>query len=341
MHKPERLIAGWLLCGCVLIFLMVIVGGITRLTGSGLSITEWNVVKGTLPPLNEAEWKLAFAKYKESPQFRSENITFNLLQFKHIFWWEFFHRLLGRVIGVVFIFPFLYFYFTRRLDSDVLRKLLVLLGLGALQGFLGWFMVKSGLINLPHVSHYRLAVHLITAFLIFGYSFRMALNLIYPLPAVLCRLNKRVRNLSTVLLLLAILQIIYGALVAGLHAGKIYNSFPKMGSRWVPSEINVLQPCWKNFTENLVTVQFIHRTLAWLIGILICIIWVIGVKKRGAFLKQTQSHHVLLALFFLQFLLGIATLLTSVSIPLAVLHQCCAFFLFAGILFHLHSSKVA
>jgi cytochrome c oxidase assembly protein subunit 15 len=342
MHNSNRLIAGWLLSGCALVFLMVIIGGITRITGSGLSITEWNIVTGTIPPLNQNSWIVAFEKYKVSPQFKLVNSGFGLSEFKQIFWWEYIHRLLGRLIGFVFLLPFLFFLFTKRLTASLLKKLLLLLALGALQGFLGWFMVKSGLVDLPHVSHYRLAVHLVTAFLIFGFAFYLALGLLSPLPVQSINPLPVLPKVTRALLILVILQIMYGALVAGLHAGKVYTTFPKMGDRWVPREINAIQPFYRNLSENLVTVQFIHRCLAWLIGIIIFSLCAIGVKQKERFTqKQIKALNLLFALFLFQFLLGVFTLLSAVSVPLAILHQAGAFFLFAGILYFSHSQRLS
>ncbi len=337
--RSNKKIALWLLSGCFLIFAMVIIGGITRLTGSGLSITEWKPVTGTLPPMSESSWISAFEKYKQSPQFKIVNSHFSLAQFKSIFWWEYIHRLLGRLIGFVFLIPFFYFLFSKQLNRVLLKKLFLLLGLGALQGFLGWFMVKSGLVNLPHVSHYRLALHLIVAFLIFGYAFHLVLELLQPIQTAVNRNTRAARNTTSVILILALVQIIYGALVAGLHGGKIYTTFPKMGDRWLASEILALHPLRTNFTENPVTVQFIHRTIAWAIGILIVILWTTTMKNKRLSQQQTNGINILFILFLFQFLLGIFTLLSAAAIPLAVLHQAGAFFLFAGILYLHHQFR--
>ena len=171
MKSSNKKIIFWLYSGCILVFAMVVIGGITRLTGSGLSITEWKVITGTLPPLNETDWQLEFAQYQLSPQFQKINSDFNIEDFKQIYFWEYFHRLIGRMIGIVFIIPFLYFYFKKQIDKKLLPKLIIIFLLGAWQGFLGWYMVKSGLQNNPFVSHYRLAIHLVNAFLTFGYIF--------------------------------------------------------------------------------------------------------------------------------------------------------------------------
>jgi len=336
MIQSHKKIAFWLLSGCFLVFLMVIIGGITRATGSGLSITEWNIVTGTFPPLNEQDWLGTFDKYKHSPQFLLLNAGFGLNEFKSIFWWEYVHRLLGRVIGLTFLLPFFYFLFTKQIQAPLRKKLLFLLALGTLQGFLGWFMVKSGLVNLPQVSHYRLAIHLVMAFLIFGFAFHLALGLLYPVQKQTLSRVRKIENAAWAIFFLSLLQIIYGALVAGLHGGTVYNTFPKMGSGWVPPEVTSLFPSWKNLTENLVTVQFIHRCMAWLLLLLAGLLWFFSTKSKALSAPQTKAVHVFLFLLTLQFSLGILTLLSSVILPLAILHQAGAFFLFAGILHLLH-----
>ncbi len=315
---------------------MVIVGGITRLTGSGLSITEWNLVSGTLPPLSSEEWTKTFEKYKQTPQFLKTNSNYGINEFKAIFWWEYIHRLLGRVIGLTFMFPFLYFAFTNKLSRALTRKLLLLFGIGALQGFLGWYMVQSGLTNLPSVSHYRLAIHLISASILFAYSFHLALGLLYPPLEEKNSKPSKFRRHIRILLLLTFSQIIYGAFVAGLHAGKIYNTFPKMGANWVPPEIISLHPLSKNFTENIVTVQFLHRCIALLIGLLVLSLEFAAFENSKLTPKQKQAIHILTTIFLIQISLGILTLLTSVSIPFAICHQAGSFFLLSGALYLTH-----
>ena len=315
------MIVVWLLTGCLLIFLMVIIGGITRLTGSGLSITEWNVVMGTIPPINHQDWQIAFEKYQQSPQFQKVNFDMKLEDFKSIFLWEYIHRLLGRLIGLVFLIPFLYFLITKKLEKSLIRKLLLLFALGGLQGFLGWFMVKSGLVNNPHVSHYRLAIHLLMAFITFGLTFWIALGLIYPHASTQPSAPpKIIKTTSRVILLLVIVQIIYGAFVAGLHAGRIYNTFPKMGNEWIAEAVTALEPFWRNLTENLAGVQFVHRCIAWILIGSIFLLWLLA---RNTHLTSTQKKGInaLLIIVILQFCLGVFTLFFAVPIILAVLHQ--------------------
>ena len=339
MEENKRPIIIWLLVGCLLIFSMVIVGGITRLTSSGLSITEWNVIMGTIPPLHQNEWQQAFEKYQQSPQFQKINFDMELSQFKSIFWWEYTHRLIGRFIGIVFIIPFFYFLFTKKLDNPLIKKLVFIFLLGGLQGFIGWYMVKSGLINNPHVSHYRLATHLITAFITYGFTFWIALDLTYANQNSKFKIqNSKLKLLTTIILLIVILQVIYGAFVAGLHAGKIYNTFPKMGNEWMPDAVNTMIPYWKNLTENLAGVQFLHRGIAWILTVLIFALWFVA-RKYPLTKPQRGAVNLLMMVLVFQFTLGILTLLYAVPITLAVLHQTGAFFLFSSAIFLNHQLR--
>lgn len=324
----------WLLTGCVLIFFLIIVGGITRLTHSGLSMVEWNLIIGSVPPMNDQSWQSVFDKYKQFPEFKELNYYFTLKDFKYIFWWEYIHRMFGRMIGVVFLLPFFYFLVKKRVDKVLLRKLIIIFLLGAFQGFLGWFMVKSGLVNVPRISHYRLAAHLITAFLVCGYTFWVALDLIF-----LNAENKTdfsiLRKLTRILSGILILQILYGALVAGLRAGLVHNTFPMMDGQWIADSVTVLKPVWKNFINGMSGVQFIHRYLAYAIVIIAGAIWW---KSRNLDLDRNQ-HIALMSLILIvaiQFLLGVLTLLFVVPVVLAILHQAAALLLFLVTLFFIH-----
>jgi cytochrome c oxidase assembly protein subunit 15 len=326
--KTNRQVATWLLSGGFLIFAMVVLGGITRLTGSGLSITEWNVIMGALLPLNEHQWLEAFSKYQQIPQFQKLNYDFTLQDFKSIFFWEYLHRLVGRLIGVVFIVPFFYFLIKKKLNREWINKSLFLFALGGLQGFLGWFMVKSGLTERTSVSQYRLAVHLITAFITFGFTFWFALQLLYQreenLPSKTFGLLKYIMGFVT-------LQIIYGAFVSGLHAGKIANTFPAMDGEWIPLGIDAMNPGYLNLFENPLTVQFIHRCLA---IVIVLMIFYFGIKSRTATLSFHQRRTVMLCMVAvsIQFTLGLMTLLWKAPIALAALHQIGGFFLFTSVL---------
>ena len=332
----------WLLSGCILIFLMVVIGGITRLTRSGLSITEWNLIMGTIPPLNDVDWQMAYEKYQQTPEFQKINYDMPLEEFKYIFFWEFLHRFIGRMIGVVFLIPFIYFVIKKRFDSVMMKKALFLFLLGGLQGTIGWYMVYSGLQNDPHVSHYRLAMHLITAFITFGFTLWFALDLIYPYNKEysILKKDKTLYKLSKVILAIICLQIIYGAFVAGLHAGKVYTTFPKMGDEWIASAINALQPMWRNFTENLAGVQFIHRTIAWTLVLLIGMYWYVSLTFNLSKRQRSAIKHLSYVLVY-QFLLGVFTLIYSVPVVLGVLHQMGAFLLFTAAVYMVHSMRVS
>ena len=244
MKKENISVIVWLLSGCLLIFTMVIVGGITRLTGSGLSMVDWKLFAGSIPPINNQQWVDTFELYKQFPEFQKQNYMFTLEEFKNIFFWEYIHRLLGRLIGLVFIIPFIYFLIKKRLSKKLTLQCTVLLFMGASQGAIGWWMVKSGLVNNPDVSHFRLATHLITAFLTFSYTFWVALSLIYPNKS---HQNKILHKLSFILMIVVVIQIIYGAFVAGLGAGKVYNTWPKMNNDWIAESVYAMTPFWSNF----------------------------------------------------------------------------------------------
>lgn len=332
--KDNKKVVYWLLTGCILIFIMVVVGGITRLTHSGLSMSDYELISGTLPPMNEAEWEEAFELYKQYPEYQKINYDFTLEDFKSIFFWEWLHRVIGRLIGVVFLIPFLYFLFTKQLSKPTTRKAFILLGLGGFQGFLGWYMVKSGLVDRPDVSHYRLAMHLTTAFITFAYTLWVALDLIYPSKKAV---NKKMRKLIRWGYGLLLLQIIYGAFVAGLDAGFIHNHWPTMSEgQWMHDSVTIEQsPVWKNFVEGKSGVQFVHRYLAYVVVILVGMIWWRS-KKLSLTTLQHRGVQALLGLVFVQFVLGVLTLLMHVPLALGVLHQVMAFFLLSAYTFTLH-----
>ena len=260
MNKSQKLIVAWLFLGCLLVYMMVVIGGVTRLTHSGLSIVNWNLL-GKRPPSSEKDWTELFDAYKAYPEYQQVNFNFTVDEFKFIFWWEYSHRFLGRMIGVIFLVPFLLFWWKGFLSRNLLKKLAVLLLLGGFQGLLGWYMVKSGLDKLPRVSHFRLAAHLLSAFTVFGFTFWTALDLIYPLKEkVLTRPLKGIRWLSIFLFACIVVQILYGAFVAGLRAGLLCPTWPKMCGEWVHSSVWSLEPAWRNFIEGGAGVQFVHRS---------------------------------------------------------------------------------
>ena len=332
--RDNRKVFYWLLVGCLLIFIMVIVGGITRLTHSGLSISNYKLISGTIPPLNEVEWQRAFELYKQYPEYEKLNYDFSLQDFKDIFFWEWLHRVIGRFIGVVFIIPFLYFLLRKQLSRSTIKKCIILLCLGGFQGFLGWYMVKSGLIDRPDVSHYRLAIHLTAAFVAFAYTLWVALDIWYPIKK---EIQKKFRDLIRLGLTLLLLQIIWGAFVAGLDAGWIHNHWPLMNDgKWIHETVTIEQdPVWKNFVEGKSGVQFVHRYLAYIVVAVIVAIWF---KARKMTLTTTQKNgvNILVGLVLLQFVLGIFTLILQVPVWLGVMHQVAAFFLVATMTFTLH-----
>jgi cytochrome c oxidase assembly protein subunit 15 len=320
----RRLVALWLLACCALVFAMVVVGGITRLTHSGLSIVEWQPLVGALPPLDEAQWERTFAKYRDTPEFKLRNHDMTLAGFKGIFWWEYFHRLLGRLIGVAFFVPFVYFLVRRRIHGPLAWRLGAIFVLGGLQGALGWYMVKSGLVDDPRVSPLRLAAHLGMAFLIFALMLWTALDLLTR-PAA--GDVPRARRLAGALVAIVFLMVLSGALVAGIRAGYAYNTWPLMNGRWIPDEILLIEPWWNNLAYNMATVQFDHRGIAYVIAALALLTWwrVRSASRAGPARIWADA---LLAAVVVQVSLGIATLLLRVPVSLAALHQAGAVLVF-------------
>ncbi|MBR9914239.1 MAG: heme A synthase [Algicola sp.] len=334
MKKDNKKVIYWLLTGCVLIFIMVVVGGITRLTHSGLSISNYKLISGTIPPMNDVEWQEAFDLYKQYPEYQKLNTHFELQDFKDIYFWEWLHRVIGRFIGLVFIIPFLYFLIKGQLTKPTIKKSIILLFLGGFQGFLGWYMVKSGLIDNPDVSHYRLAAHLTTAFLTFAYTFWVALDLIFPNKK---DIEKGVRNFIRIGLVVLIFQIIYGAFVAGLDAGFIHNHWPLMNEGKIMHETVYIeqQPLIRNFVEGKSGAQFVHRVFAFVVVFFIIAIWL---KARQLILTKNQviGLNLLLLGVTIQFLLGVLTIIYAVPVWLGVAHQIGAFLLLSAMVFTLH-----
>ena len=321
----------WLFVVAAMIFAMVIVGGATRLTGSGLSITEWAPIMGAIPPLSEVDWAAAFAKYREIPQYRLENAGMSLAEFKAIFWWEWSHRLLGRAIGLVYAIPLAYFWLTGAIGRARLPRYLLLLVLGGLQGFVGWWMVASGLVDRVTVAPYRLAVHLTLASIIFAVILWTALT---------CGRSSRQRRRSPILrigagatLAWVIVQIFLGALVAGNHAGLVYNTWPSMNGYYVPPDLMTWEPWWRNFFENHAMVQFLHRIGAYvLFGLAMGQFAIVVVTARTA--TARVSAFVLGFAVAFQLAVGIATLLMQVPMSLALTHQAIAMVVLIAAVFH-------
>ena len=334
MKRDNKKVIYWLFTGCALIFIMVVVGGITRLTHSGLSIPDYKLISGTIPPINDQQWQEAFELYKQYPEYQKLNININLIEFKGIFFWEWLHRVIGRAIGLVFIIPFLYFLITRQLNKSTIKKTIILLILGGFQGFLGWYMVKSGLVDRPDVSHYRLAAHLTTAFATFAFTLWVALDLIFPIKQTI---NKAYRNLIRISLIILFIQIIYGAFVAGLDAGFIHNYWPMMSEGKFMHETVLIEktPVYKNFIEGRSGVQFVHRILAFIVVISVVIIYLKG-KKIAVSNHQLNGLNSLLVLVGIQSLLGVLTILLQVPLWLGIAHQIGAFLLLSSMTFTLH-----
>ncbi len=332
-HKKK--IAIWLLACCALVFVMVVLGGVTRLTGSGLSMVDWRPVMGWLPPLSDEAWQRSFEMYQQTPEFREVNAHMDVDDFKGIFWLEYLHRLLGRVIGIVFLMPFLYFVWRGYIQKREWPKYALMFVLGGLQGVLGWYMVKSGLVDNPAVSQYRLVAHLAAAFLIYAYMLWVALGLLFPDEGDAPHPWYGKTLALTALITITVLS---GGFVAGLKAGKVYNTFPMMGDYWVPPGLFALDPWWRNLFDNIATVQFDHRVLAIMTFVLVLVYW-LGVRKTGLPARVMKGVNALLHTTVLQIVLGIATLLLIVPIALAALHQAVAMLLFTVALYLCHGLR--
>jgi cytochrome c oxidase assembly protein subunit 15 len=337
----ERSIALWLLACCAMIFLMVVIGGVTRLTESGLSITEWHPISGVIPPLDAAQWTAEFERYKHIPQYRAIHADMTLAEFQRIFFWEYLHRLWGRLIGVVFAVPFLYLLARRRIPWRLAPRLALLFVLGGLQGALGWYMVKSGLADRIEVSQYRLAAHLAAAVAIYGAMLWVALDLLRPRPEAARDPRQEWLRLGlNAILALAAATLVAGAFVAGLRAGYVYNTFPLMNGRLVPAEYWQLSPWYLNWFENLAAVQFDHRLLAMATWAAIGAAWLFS-RRLDLGRGRRRAMDALFALANLQVGLGIATLLLVVPLDLAVLHQAGAILLLTAALVARHALRAA
>lgn len=332
----NRAITRWLKVCLLLILVMILLGGATRLTGSGLSMVTWHPT-GMLPPLNTSEWQMEFERYQQFPEYQIINRDMELDGFKRIFWFEYSHRMLGRLIGLVFLLPFLYFWIRKMMPSGLIPSLVVMFVLGGLQGLLGWYMVQSGLVNNPAVSQYRLSAHLLSAILIYGFILWTILNLDLAQPYRRLRDSpiRGWRKLSLALLALLLLTIVSGGFVAGLKAGLIYNTFPLMGGQLIPEGIGALSPWYMNLFENRVTVQFDHRWLAITTGVLL-LLWYLKGRAEFADVRLKRSFKWIGMMVLIQLGLGIATLLTQVPVLLGLLHQAGALLLFSVLLINVH-----
>ncbi len=330
----RRAIRGWLMLVFALVALMVLVGGATRLTDSGLSITEWKPVTGAIPPMNDADWASEFAKYQDSPEFQLQNSKMTVAEFKSIYWWEWGHRQLGRFIGVVWAIGFLFFWLTQKIPAGWTNRLLGLGVLGGLQGAIGWWMVSSGLTGrMVDVASYRLATHLGLAFIILGlsawYIFLLSRSEAEIMQARRGREGK-LFSMSTGLLHLAFLQILLGALVAGIDAGRGYIDWPLMGGQVIPDEIFDYEPWWSNFFENPALVQFIHRLVGYLVLAFATVVWR---RSRSCGNRKTKAaFNMLMAMVLVQVVLGITTVMMAAQSHVALTHQFGAILLWVMIL---------
>jgi cytochrome c oxidase assembly protein subunit 15 len=328
----------WLWFIAALILSMIIVGGATRLTDSGLSITEWKPIVGAIPPLNDADWQDVFHKYQQIPEYHHVNKGMSLEDFKFIFWWEWSHRFLGRFIGLAFALPLAVFWWRGVLKGNLARKLSAILFLGALQGAIGWYMVSSGLIERVDVSQYRLALHLSVAFLILASVIWLALDIgRNNTPSF--GVEPRTRTWAAIVAGAVFVQVVLGALVAGLKAGFAYNTWPDMNGEWIPAGLWNMSPVWVNFFENVTTVQFSHRLMAYLVAILIVVHSLPLLAHWNG--RVRRSALFLIAAVFLQILIGILTLLYAVPLSFGLLHQAGAVVLFALAVSHLHLMRQA
>lgn len=331
--KATQIIGIWLLIICAMVFAMVVLGGFTRLTESGLSMTNWRPVTGWLPPLSEAEWMQHFEAYRTSPEYLQINRGMSLEEFEGIFWLEYLHRLWGRIIGLAFAIPFAVFLWKRWVDRALFVRLTALFLLGAFQGVIGWWMVKSGLVDQPDVSQYRLATHLIVAFLIIALGLWFALDLLTPQAQ---HTALPLRRFVTVAVGMVFITVFSGALVAGLNAGMIYNTFPLMLGEVFPSEGFQMTPWYRNFFEDIPTVQFVHRVLALSTFALVLVIWWLA---RQSVPEIRKRANILLLVVLGQVTLGIMTLLLVVPIPLAAAHQAGAVALLATAVWLRHAMR--
>ena len=339
-HSVEResdfAVRAWLIAVAVLVFAMIVVGGATRLTDSGLSITEWQPILGAIPPFSEAAWQEAFDQYKAIPEYAIVNAGMALSDFKFIYWWEWAHRFLGRFIGVAFALPFAWFWLTGKLRPGFAWKCLGVFVLGGLQGFIGWYMVMSGLADRIDVSQYRLALHLLTALAILALLIWLLADLAPRSDQIrLDTVTHAQRRMAAVLLALVFVQSGLGALVAGLKAGLTYNTWPLMDGKLIPSGLGILTPWYLNFFENVTTVQFDHRVVAYVLVALAC--WhLVSLERTADDERLVRSAGLLAAALVAQMGIGIWTLLSNVALPLGLAHQAGAAIVVVAATLHLH-----
>jgi cytochrome c oxidase assembly protein subunit 15 len=328
----DKLIARWLLTCAVVIFGMILLGGVTRLTDSGLSMVEWQPLMGIIPPLSHNDWQQLFLKYQQFPEYQQINLGMTMGEFKVIFMYEYLHRVLGRLIGLLFFIPFVYFFLTRRISPQLLPKLLLMLLLGGCQGLMGWYMVKSGLIDVPHVSQYRLTAHLGLAIAIYGFIVWTALGLINKPSNQPSGLGMPACIISGMIFLM----ILSGGLVAGTRAGYAYSTWPLMGDSFIPAGLYDMSPIWLSAFENITTIQFNHRMFAYVIALLLVSFSVFALKKNISENVRIGIYSMLF-LLLVQITLGISTLIFHVPVAIAAAHQIGSVALLTATLFVSHS----
>lgn len=330
-HRTPLHLVVWLAVVCVVIYLMIVVGGVTRLTQSGLSMVDWQPIMGVVPPLSAEDWQETFDAYRQYPEYQKINRGMSLDEFKQIFYWEYGHRVLGRLIGVIYFLPLVVFLMMGRVERRWQPRLWIAFVLGGLQGLMGWYMVKSGLVDVPYVSHYRLAAHLMLAFLIIGFLFWLILDML----AV-----KRVESPASLktggvwLMVLLILQLVLGAFTAGLDAGYGFNTWPLMHGQFLADAAVMMEPFWHNFFENGVMIQFIHRWLG--ACLLLGIVWY---AWRALGTELSRAATILLVVTLVQFALGVTTLLYRVPVVLGSLHQAVACLMVLAMLYVIYLSR--
>ncbi len=342
-NRSDKNIAKWLYLGVFMLMIQILLGGITRLTESGLSITEWKPITGALPPLNTAQWQSEFDKYKGTDQFRYIHADFSLSNFKFIFFWEWFHRIWARLMGIVFLVGFFYFLVKKQFKPDMIIPLIILFVLGIIQGAIGWIMVQSGLVpEKMFVGHIQLATHFMAALLLLCYTLWFALSV--SVPAGMKTVNKSLRKITILVFCILFIQLIYGAFMAGLHAATAAPTWPKINGQWYPDVMNTLSPSWKNFLDNKITVQFIHRGLAYTLLIVVFFWWIKAKRIQGSSLFN-KTKFVPLLLILLQVILGITTVTLSPYgnnlVWFGVAHQLVAMLFLMVIIFMLYLIRVS
>src|SRR5665213_1617234 len=338
LKKTNKNVAKWLYLGVFMLVIQIVLGGITRLTESGLSITEWNPITGALPPLNHAQWQVEFDKYKVTDQFRYIHADFSLSDFKKIFFWEWMHRNWARLMGIVFLVGFFYFLIRKQFKKDMIIPFIILFLLGMIQGAIGWIMVASGLVpERLFVDHIKLATHFMTALVLLGYTFWFALSI--SVPSKMKTYNRPLSNITWIIICVLFFQLIYGAFMAGLHAATAAPTWPTINGEWFPASMNQLSPGWKNFIDNKIMVQFIHRGFAYTILVLV-IIWTLKARKVIGSALFSKIKFLPLFLVLLQVILGITTVVLSPYgnnlVYLGVAHQFVAIMFLMSIIFMLY-----